>query len=80
MAKQFLENASLNLDREYFEEYIEEPVSDEVWEQMQNIQILEMEDWYEVYQTAQMYLKAITYVSQEELDAERKAKTQAAKS
>ena len=58
MAQQFLQNASLNLDRQFFEDYIEAPVPDEVWEYMQNIPILTMDDWYS------LFLQATEYTSQ----------------
>ena len=54
---QFLKNASLNLNRSDFEEYIEQPVPDEVWEYMQNIPILTMDDWHSLFLQAVEYLK-----------------------
>ena len=57
MSKQYLENASLNLNRSDFEEYIEQPVPDEVWEYMQNIPILTMDDWHS------LFLQAVKYIN-----------------
>ena len=57
MSKEWLENASLNLNRSDFEEYIEQPVPDEVWEYMQNIPILTMDDWHGLFLQAVEYLK-----------------------
>ncbi len=54
--QQWLQNGSLNLNREYFEEHIGHPVPDEVWEYMRDIPILTMDDWEGVYKQAQDYL------------------------
>ncbi len=54
--QQWLQNGSLNLNREYFEEHIGQPVPDEVWEYMQLIPILTMDDWEGLFNQAQNYL------------------------
>tara|TARA_R100000951_G_scaffold107797_1_gene103482 strand:- start:859 stop:1065 length:207 start_codon:yes stop_codon:yes gene_type:complete len=54
---EWLENASLNLNRAYFEDHLGHSITDEEWEYMHDIPILTMDDWYGLLLQSQEYLK-----------------------